>query len=63
MSEKLVRGYVTVRIVVRVDEPDDDSAILTVEHMLARGELQAEILRSVIIGDITFEAEEVKDVE
>ena len=63
MSEKLVRGYITVGLMVRVNEPDDDSATLKVEHMFERGELQSEILRSVIDGDITLEIDEVEDVE
>ncbi len=63
MSEKLVRGYVTIGLMVYVNEPDDDSATLKVEKMFERGELQSEILHSVIDGNITLEIDEVEDVE
>ena len=63
MSEKLVRGYVTIGLMVYVDEPDDDSATLKVEHMFERGELHGKILHSVVEGDMTLEIDEVEDVE
>lgn len=63
MSKKNVWCSINVPLVMEVNEPDDNSATLKVEHMFERGELQSEILRSVIDGDITLEIDEVEDVE
>lgn len=54
---------VNVPLVVTVEEPDEDSATLKVEHMFQRGELQGLILRIVIGGLGTIDIDEVVETE
>lgn len=54
---------VNVPLVVTVEEPDEDSATLKVEHMFQRGELQGLILRAVIDGLGTIDIDEVVETE
>lgn len=62
MNKQDVYCWVTVGLVVRVKEPDADSAELKVEHMLQRGELTDRIISSVREGNVTLEIDEVADV-
>ncbi len=63
MSLKDVWCCVAVGIVVAVDEPDDESATLKVEHMFERGELTDRIITSIREGNMTLEIDEVEELE
>lgn len=63
MNKKYVRCWINIPLTVVVEEPDENSATLKVEHMFERNELQSEILHSVIEGNMTLEIDEVEDVE
>lgn len=60
---KVVCCTALVPIMVDVDEPDDDSATLKVEHMFLRGELSHKVIESVREGIVTLSIESVEEVK
>lgn len=53
---------VNVPLVVTVEEPDEDSATLKVEHMFNRDELASHIIRQVINGCCSLDIDEAAEV-
>ena len=63
MKTRDVWCSVNVPLVVTVNEPDEASATLKVEHMFKRGELNNEIIMQVLDAQGELTIDEVQEVE
>ena len=60
---RVVHCTALVPLTVYVDEPDEDSATLKVEHMFLRGELSLRVIENVREGIVTLSIESVEEVK